>query len=196
MYVLQSKAIRSYKNKFTVLEQRSEILSHYRRLDFFFFCEWSPVSIFREHKFMYVRWPLTYYSRRWFLGLANPSAWRIIPGLSGDLIKSLSWGHTFLNAGISPMVPRHHITACLSGDFADVSPFATEGFVLSSVFLFSKEQQQQNNALLAEKWLSLHLLSLFTLEIWCQDNHAIYTRRYPIHSSSLCFHSGELYPAP
>lgn len=49
------------------------------------------------------------------------------------------------------MVPRYHITACLSGDFADVSPFATEGFVLSSVFLFSKEQQQQNNALLAEK---------------------------------------------
>lgn len=37
MYMLQSKAIRSYKNKFTVLEQRSEILSHYRRLDFFLF---------------------------------------------------------------------------------------------------------------------------------------------------------------
>lgn len=57
-----------------MLEQRSEILSHYHRLDFFFFSS-SHQCLFpeSEHKFMLARWPPTYYSRLWFLDHTNPS---------------------------------------------------------------------------------------------------------------------------
>lgn len=86
-----------------MLEQRSEILSHYRRLDFFFFFfEQSPVPIYRKRAQIHVCQMATYLLQQ--IIISGPckahwlGAWEI-PKLPGSLTGSiLFWMQELLHA--------------------------------------------------------------------------------------------------
>lgn len=95
----KARPIRSNKNKSEMLEQKSEILSHYHSLDCSFVSKRSPVLVSRKRSTLATS-PPNHYIRLWFLGDTNPID--VVHRESQHCLEISSGGPTFLDAGAVP----------------------------------------------------------------------------------------------